>query len=48
MENAKIQKFKCDILSNFQTLWVRMYINYVKAKEVKLNLLGGLILKPFS
>ena len=22
VENAKIQKFKCDILSNFQTLWV--------------------------
>ena len=21
--NAKIQKFKCDILSSFQTLWVR-------------------------
>ena len=21
VENAKIQKFKCDILSNFQTLW---------------------------
>ena len=21
MENAKIQKFKCDILSNFQTMW---------------------------
>ena len=21
MENAKIQKFKCDIFSNFQTLW---------------------------
>ena len=22
VENAKIQKFKCDILSNFQTMWV--------------------------
>ena len=21
MENAKIKKFKCDILSNFQTMW---------------------------
>ena len=21
LENAKIQKFKCDILSNFQTMW---------------------------
>ena len=21
VENAKISKFKCDILSNFQTLW---------------------------
>ena len=21
MENAKIQKIKCDILSNFQTMW---------------------------
>ena len=21
VENAKIQKFKCDILSNFQTMW---------------------------
>ena len=21
MKNAKIEKFKCDILSNFQTLW---------------------------
>ena len=21
MENAKVQKFKCDILSEFQTLW---------------------------
>ena len=23
VENAKIQKFKCDILSNFQTMWKR-------------------------
>ena len=23
VENAKIQKFKCDILSNFQTMWSR-------------------------
>ena len=22
VENAKIEKFKCDILSNFQTMWV--------------------------
>ena len=22
VENAKIQKFNCDILSNFQTMWV--------------------------
>ena len=25
MENAKIQKFKCDILSNFQTMWKRAF-----------------------
>ena len=25
VENAKIQKFKCDILSNFQTLFVFFY-----------------------
>ena len=24
-ENAKIQKFKCDILSNFQTMWCWLY-----------------------
>ena len=23
VENAKIHKFKCDILINFQTMWVR-------------------------
>ena len=22
MENAKIEKFKCDILGDFQTLWI--------------------------
>ena len=27
VENAKIQKFKCDILSNFQTMWLRVLIN---------------------
>ena len=25
VENAKIQKFKCDILSNFQTMWKSIY-----------------------
>ena len=22
VENAKIEKFKCDILSNFETMWI--------------------------
>ena len=25
-ENAKIQKFKCDILSNFQTMWAWFFV----------------------
>ena len=30
VENAKIQKFKCDILSNFQTMWRRCDFRYGK------------------
>ena len=26
VENAKIQKFKCDILSNFQTMWSGLFL----------------------
>ena len=44
MENAKIQKFKCDILSNFQTMWslslkstlkVRNYLIYVVEEKLQ-------------
>ena len=31
VENDKVQKFKCDILSNFQTMWVQSkQTNYVR------------------
>ena len=30
MENAKIEKLKCDILSNFQTLWMHQLPNCEK------------------
>ena len=28
LENIKIEKFKCDILDNFQTMWVTMILNF--------------------
>ena len=40
MENAKIQKFKCDILSNFQTMWDRLEL----VRPIKsFNTLGKLL-----
>ena len=30
MENAKIQKFKCDILRNFQTMWIHGSLTCVR------------------
>ena len=30
VENTKIQKLKCDILSNFQTMWICIYVNTKK------------------
>ena len=32
VENAKIQKFKCDILSNFQTMW-KTFFFFVNLKH---------------
>ena len=50
VENAKIQKFKCDIFSNFQTLWIRenhfckvyeMVFQVSKSWTLKSNLVKG-------
>ena len=35
LENAKIQKFKCEILSDFQTLWVRFMNNAQKSQSIR-------------
>ena len=42
IENAKIQKFKCDILGDFQTLWCCLYeidLCYSKAKTKAMALI---------
>ena len=38
VENAKIQKSKCDILSNFQTLWLRRCLNFTLVSILKSKL----------
>ena len=44
-ENAKIEKFLCDILSNFQTLWANSPTQIEPSKDMdfilKLNLTLG-------
>ena len=42
VENAKIQKFKCDILSNFQTMWKQWWIwnfNYWRSPILTMSFL---------
>ena len=37
-QNSKIQKFKCDILSNFQTMWLRWCLNFTLVSILKSKL----------
>ena len=35
VKNAKFQKFKCDILSNFQTMWVSKIVYFKENSNLK-------------
>ena len=35
VENARIKKFKCDILSNFQTMWVSKIVYFKENSNLK-------------
>ena len=37
VENAKIQKFKCDCFSSFQTLWTLLISNFPKDNATKIS-----------
>ena len=45
VENAKIQKFKCDILSDFQTLWstIRVLSFMQQLNELNRTIFGAKI-----
>ena len=46
VENAKIQKFKCDILSNFQTMWV--FQKLVKSYDFRLSARFARLIERFQ